>query len=505
MGAPHIRKKFCFFAFVGFLFCMKGVCNVRVLLAVGEPNLSKILRKHLVNYKFEVLDTEVFHRKYLDDILSSEYPDIVIIHDTYLPSEKEESKEREAEILQMIESWRITYEDKLRIVYLCERNRDDPFLRNLVARNVLDIFYTRSISAKKMMTQLSEPPKFSNVSRLGVGEIELDVEILDEEEPEQPPKGENPKKDANENEIHENAEEKMDAEFKSKQFRPKIPNLFTSIATKEPKEDKAPREKKRRGKEEELVSDFEEDLIEMMPVEQEVLIREKIVGTVVIAVTSVATHIGSTHTSIAIASFLQKKGHSVALVEANYSEDFERIHSLSVGKTQPLKNDTSFEINGIKHYKFRPDLPLGKILTSYKFVILDMGETENTPLLSELFRAHIKCVVCSGEEWKQHWIYQFRNRFGKQGDFIYLVPFAEGEILEDIKKIVSPSPIYSLPLQVSPYEVNPDSEKTFNHLLKDYLEKETAANVVSRKTVFIASLISVVVTITILSTIFLLN
>ncbi|WP_306010140.1 MULTISPECIES: hypothetical protein [Bacillus] len=155
---------------------------MRVLLAVGEPNMTSILRNHLVSSGFDVIEQEVFHRRFLEEVIQYEKPAIIFLHDSYLESDHEELRDRDQEILRMIEQWRFQYNDSLRIVYICERERTDPLLGSLVARNVLDIFYTRSIPTQLLINQILEPPKFSNVAKIGVTDIDLaNLEYLEEQ------------------------------------------------------------------------------------------------------------------------------------------------------------------------------------------------------------------------------------------------------------------------------------------------------------------------------------
>jgi len=155
---------------------------MRVLLAVGDPNYVQILRGHLVGIGFDVIENDVFHRRFLQEIIEMEQPDTVILHDTFLPSDFDSKDEQEEEILSLIEYWRIQYRDRIRVVYLCHREKSDPFLGKLVARNVLDIFYTRSIPTQLLLEQLKKPAEFANVARLGVGIYEFQEEEIEEVE-----------------------------------------------------------------------------------------------------------------------------------------------------------------------------------------------------------------------------------------------------------------------------------------------------------------------------------
>ena len=148
--------------------------SVRVLLAVGEPTLTAILKKHLVESGFDVVDQEVFHRNYLQEMIDLEQPSMVVIHDYYLQSDCKDQQEKDREILQMIDYWRLQFDGQLRVVYLCERERSDSFLGALVARNVFDIFYKREIPTQLFIQQLKEPAKYSNVANIEIKELSLE-------------------------------------------------------------------------------------------------------------------------------------------------------------------------------------------------------------------------------------------------------------------------------------------------------------------------------------------
>ncbi|WP_209124356.1 hypothetical protein [Alkalihalobacillus sp. BA299] len=139
----------------------------RILLAIGEPNYSKILRERFKYYAddFAVLDQEVLHHKYLLEILETEQPEILIVHDYYLQSDKETPADKEMEWLDLIETVRTQFDDSVRVVFLCERKKGDVFLSELVNRNVLDIFNNNSINIHEMIEQLMEKPKYSNASK----------------------------------------------------------------------------------------------------------------------------------------------------------------------------------------------------------------------------------------------------------------------------------------------------------------------------------------------------
>lgn len=139
----------------------------KVLLAIGNDKFNNLLRSPL-SENFNVLSVEVYSRKYLEEFIEDHDPDIIIVHDRFLTSENDDEFEQEVEWLQIIERIRQQYDDQKRIVFICERNSGDPFLSELVNRNILDIFHSRSIDITGIIEQLRDQPRYSKVSYLKV-------------------------------------------------------------------------------------------------------------------------------------------------------------------------------------------------------------------------------------------------------------------------------------------------------------------------------------------------
>ena len=139
----------------------------KVLLGLGNEKFNLIVREALSPY-FEVIKEEVLSHKYLQEFIQEQNPDIIILHDYYLASEKHEPFEKELEWLQTIEYIRRAYDDSKRVVFVCERKQGDPFLSELVNRNILDIFHSRNLDIQTMIEQLQDQPRYSKVAYLKV-------------------------------------------------------------------------------------------------------------------------------------------------------------------------------------------------------------------------------------------------------------------------------------------------------------------------------------------------
>lgn len=139
-----------------------------MLLATGHEDLNQILRVNFKNHEkgshFKILEHNVVHQKYLLEITRETHPDIILFHDYHFQSQYAEPAEREKEWIEQIETLRREFDDDIRVVFLCERSKYDPFLGELVTVNVLDIYPTRKIDLSELIESLLSPPKYSRVA-----------------------------------------------------------------------------------------------------------------------------------------------------------------------------------------------------------------------------------------------------------------------------------------------------------------------------------------------------
>ncbi|MDC3424300.1 hypothetical protein NC797_07230 [Aquibacillus sp. 3ASR75-11] len=167
----------------------------KILLAIGNTDYSKIIRNNLSEKSdFTVLEQEVMHHRYLLEIVDLEKPDILIVHDYYLPTDMISKEDREEEWLTFIQTLRESYDDSIRVVFLCERKKGEPFLSYLVDSNVLDIFNDNSIDIVQMIEQLKDKPRFSRVSKFKTStkRVNAPSDNESEEEDEEPEEGTEP-------------------------------------------------------------------------------------------------------------------------------------------------------------------------------------------------------------------------------------------------------------------------------------------------------------------------
>lgn len=463
-----------------------------VLLAIGEQILSDMLRKPLIEKGFDVSSDEVLHRNYLNELVDIQKPSIVILHDLYLPSDHSNSEQRDVEVLELIEQWRLKYNNELRVVYLCVRDKKDPFLAQLVARNVLDIFCERGLDLEKFTTQLIELPKFSNVARFGTGNLDIKFE-----EENRDTTADNDVLEAATDLINPKYEEVKPNKFAQlqagamniKEMAQKRAIEKAEAKAKAPKKENKANSNLNDGIDEHL---FDEVVLDIMPVPAP---RATIIGTVLIAVASVTSHLGSTFTAINIASYLKDKGYSVALVESNYSQDFDRIHALYEGEKKLLLKDKQFEMRDLTHFKYREDQNLNDIYSMYEYVVMDFGDLEEAANREDFKRAHVKCVMCSADEWKFHWLKDFTNRHEVDNTYCFIVPGSSSEKAQDLQEQLEYGSVFSYPIQDDPYEPVKDCESVITKILGEFIKSPTLSASKSKLALIGTSVGSILVTI----------
>lgn len=220
--------------------------------------------------------------------------------------------------------------------------------------------------------------------------------------------------------------------------------------------------------------------------------KSRVIGTVVIALGSVAPHLGTTHTALSMASSLKEKGNVVAVVEGNSSQDFERIHSLYEGETTPLSSVKKFVINGVDHYKYQGDEFMQELFAIYEFLILDLGDLDLEEYEMEFRRAHVRGVLCSGHEWKFHWIEDFRRKYFSEEDIYYMIPHGTPSVVKDLQERLPDLQVVPIPTHEDPYKPSKEAMEFTDELLSPFLSGFTKS--FSKTSLVVTSLVSVVLT-----------
>ncbi|MGG4132462.1 hypothetical protein ABEW19_29855 [Paenibacillus illinoisensis] len=197
--------------------------------------------------------------------------------------------------------------------------------------------------------------------------------------------------------------------------------------------------------------------------------RDRFIGTIIIAITGVEKGVGCTHTSLLIANYLAKQKFSVALVEANESNEYKEIESSYEGVDSDLLISSSFYINGVHFYKNQKNIDVIPLLSGeYAYIVLDLGNYVETESYNEFLRANIQIVVGSSRDWKQHKIDEFIDSqiHLDQSNWRICLPLSDKQDVKDLKKKLSRRQLYTVPYFPDPFDSSEAIEDFMEKMLK---------------------------------------
>lgn len=194
--------------------------------------------------------------------------------------------------------------------------------------------------------------------------------------------------------------------------------------------------------------------------------KDKIVGTVVIAVVGTMSRIGTTHTAISIAKYLMDNRHGVALVELHDSPAFERIKN---SYENVVEKKGMFSLGGMDFYPFDPSRSVSDLLLEdYSYVILDMGVYEKCNI-AEFRRAHERIVVSGVKDWELNELEELIESEDKNFKNRYYFTFASDEMFELVKSSMNSLPCFQAPYNPQPFDDSEECAKVFSSMLRNVL------------------------------------
>jgi hypothetical protein len=194
--------------------------------------------------------------------------------------------------------------------------------------------------------------------------------------------------------------------------------------------------------------------------------RDKIIGTVVIAVVGTMQRIGTTHTAISIAKYLMDNRHGVAVVELHNSNAFEYIKK---SYDNVVEKKGMFSLAGIDFYPFDPTLAVSDLtLDDYSYIILDMG-TYTKCNIAEFRRAQERIVVSGVKDWELENLEELIDCEEKNFKNKYYFTFSDDATFEFIKSSMDVLLSFKSPYNPQPFEVSDECTEVFGDMLKNVL------------------------------------
>ncbi|MCW3793944.1 hypothetical protein OM416_20325 [Paenibacillus sp. LS1] len=250
--------------------------------------------------------------------------------------------------------------------------------------------------------------------------------------------------------------------------------------------------------------DIENFEIAFPAAKERIVIKNKIIGTVVIGVVGVISGIGTTHSAISLSGFLSRKGNRVALVECNRSEDFDYIELTYEGiKDGNYSLQTSsFQIDGVDYFKsthMQEDI-VSLLSQDYNFVVLDLGNYRDTSYFEEFLRADIQIVVGSGIEYKLRHLKDFfleNEHVDNSFKWNVFLPLTDNQTKNDVTNDLSLEKVHVIPQHIDPFKSRKELDLIFEEVIEATSDQNLALKSKHKRTL-IALGICIIVTIVLL-------
>lgn len=186
-----------------------------------------------------------------------------------------------------------------------------------------------------------------------------------------------------------------------------------------------------------------------------------------IGICGVRFGVGSTHTSIILASALAKN-YRVALVSMDQSGDFEEILMTLDGCSHV--DEQMFRYKQVTYlWGESYDDFWYKNRNNYDFILWDCGELTRRSNLDAFIKSDKQFVVGHGMDWKIKEILQFTEEnanYDENNQWRLIIPFCEDKDLDSLRSYVD-NEVYAMGYHKNPFRVNKDLEKWVKKLLKD--------------------------------------
>lgn len=221
------------------------------------------------------------------------------------------------------------------------------------------------------------------------------------------------------------------------------------------------------------------------------IVQDRIIGTVVIGVGGAMYNSGTTHTTMGIASYLDKLKQKVAVLEFNDSPCMKNLLNIATFSNEDylIANDIDvyFQKNSKADLKeFNQQLSKAKS-RDYKYIIIDLGALkkfnaqgiiEPTPGYHEIWRTDHQILCLNGSVWKWPDIYYYRHDDyaeleGNIGLWKLLVNLSTDQNFKYIKKETKGTTvinnIFLSPVYIDPFIVDKSTNAVFYELFKEIL------------------------------------
>lgn len=197
--------------------------------------------------------------------------------------------------------------------------------------------------------------------------------------------------------------------------------------------------------------------------------------TSVIALLGVAHGLGTTHTSLAVSSYLSRVGPTAWVDASPDSSVHGRIRSMVNAIEATDSTAETFEWKGA-HYWRRPELGrLDELMGGmYKYVILDLGIGEFEGALDAFYQSDLPLLMASGADWRLEEVLLWlrRRTVHLQAKLKIGLPLCGRPAVTFLQQAIGEGKVYRLPQEEDPFKLGNAMDAVIGTILQDLIESK---------------------------------
>lgn len=193
---------------------------------------------------------------------------------------------------------------------------------------------------------------------------------------------------------------------------------------------------------------------------------ERIIGTQIIAVAGIMNRVGTTHTAINIAQFLNGKGYCSAIFEMHDSQTFQSIRR---AYKEIEDRELGFALAGIDYYPYSQYTKMSDLMgRGYNYIILDMGVYEDCDK-EEFRRANQRIIVSGVKDWEIMRLEEILKVSGDTGLGVFYFTLADKDNFRIITNGMKENRCFLAPYNPQVFEVSEETAAALQQMLQEVL------------------------------------
>lgn len=208
------------------------------------------------------------------------------------------------------------------------------------------------------------------------------------------------------------------------------------------------------------------------------IIKDRIIGAVVICVAGANKSVGCTHTAIQIASFFSqhKEKFKVALLQLNSSDHFQKLNEILVCPPVSEKLQNSFTFKNLDFFYDTTLIELKQNI-EYDYIVIDLGALKKSLKHQELMiNANMSILVCNSKPWQlasiKEAIFEDYEDYEKSKKWKLVFSLSDDDFFKYFKQNFKYWEVYNFGYCPNLFSLSNDTKKELSEIIHNVLPKK---------------------------------